>query len=85
MLAWFVSMAVGGVGCVVLCVLANDCHVAVGLGYAASMAITFVIVSNWEGWTTAARQFTIIFLFAGSPALLVSFFCAFLKWAELWD
>jgi hypothetical protein len=84
-LGLFVSLAVGGVGCAVLCVLAPNYHLAVGLGYAASMGMTFVIASRWEGWTAAARQFTSVFFFAGIPALLVSFFCAYLKWAELWD
>jgi hypothetical protein len=81
----FVAFVVGGIGSAVLCVLATDRFVAVGLGYATSVAMTFVLANDWEGWATAVDGFTIIFVAAGSPALLVSLFCAYLKWAELWD
>jgi hypothetical protein len=79
------ASVVGGVGCALLCVLATDRFVAVGLGYATSVALTFVLSNHWEGCATAVCGFTIIFVSAGSPALLVSLFCAYLKWAELWD
>jgi hypothetical protein len=81
----FVSFSVGGIGSAILCALATDRHLAVGVGYAGSLATTAVIAGRWEEWTTAVYGFVFIFLVLGSPALLVSLFCAYLKWAELWD
>jgi hypothetical protein len=47
--------------------------------------MTFVIASDWEGWTLATRRFAMVSLLVGGPSLLVSLFYASLKWAELWD
>ena len=83
------AMALVGaiVGTAVLCVVATDRYVTVGVAYAASLAVTTVIASiaasGWgNSWWGPLEQFGAIFSITAFASLFGSLPVAVLKWED---
>jgi|GEM_PF-4700494 len=79
---WLVALVGGFAVSAALGVLATHRYTKVGLGYAASVAMTVVIASDGGGWSDKAFQFAIIFSIVGCTSASGSVLCGLLKWED---